>query len=192
MARLKFEDIDEWTPSSISIVDVPAHPLCQFEIYDDDEEFVKKSIDINGEIMVEQNPQEEQMVSGPVSFFKDLLNRNVGKADEKPPVEPPKENPVDDISELKARIEKLEKEVDELKKTDESKEEKQKEDDENLASGAVAKSDDAPEDKSEEKPVENIVENAVSKSLDPDMISSETSEKSLLERAGRNSNGMTW
>ena len=46
MSRLTFQDIDEWTPSSISIVDVPAHPLCKFEVYDDDEEFVKKSIEI--------------------------------------------------------------------------------------------------------------------------------------------------
>ena len=188
MARLKFEDIDEWTPSSISIVDVPAHPLCQFEIYDDDEEFVKKSIEIDGEIMVEQNPQEEQMVSGPVSFFKDLLNRNVGKADEKTPVEPPKEEPLN-MAELEARIEKLEKAVKELQKPDSAEEEK-KEEGVNPTPEAVAKSEeDIPPAENEPK---EIVEDAVSKSLDPDMISSETSEKSLLERTGRKSNGMTW
>ena len=54
MARLKFKDIGEWTPSSISIVDEPSHPLCHFEVYEDDDEYVKKSIDITGsEIMVE-------------------------------------------------------------------------------------------------------------------------------------------
>lgn len=46
MARLKFKDINEWTPSSISIVDEPSHPLCHFEVYEDDDEYVKKSIDI--------------------------------------------------------------------------------------------------------------------------------------------------
>ena len=82
MSRLKFEDIDEWTPSSISIVDVPAHPLCKFEVYEDDEEFVKKSIEIDeGEIMEESKPQiEEPMVHAPVSFFEKLLGRTVGKA----------------------------------------------------------------------------------------------------------------
>lgn len=54
MARLKFKDINEWTPSSISIVDEPSHPLCHFEVYEDDEEYVKKSIDITGsEIMAD-------------------------------------------------------------------------------------------------------------------------------------------
>lgn len=73
MARLKFKDIGEWTPSSISIVDEPSHPLCHFEVYEDDDEYVKKSIDITGsEIMVESTTNdsttEEARVSVSESF----------------------------------------------------------------------------------------------------------------------------
>ena len=39
---LKFKDIDKWKPTSISIVDKPSHPLAVFEVYEDDEEFIKK------------------------------------------------------------------------------------------------------------------------------------------------------
>ena len=38
---LEFKDITDWTPSTISIVDVPYHPLAYFEVYENDEEFVK-------------------------------------------------------------------------------------------------------------------------------------------------------
>ena len=39
---LKFKDIKDWKPSTISIVDQPSHPMAVFEVYEDDEEFVKK------------------------------------------------------------------------------------------------------------------------------------------------------
>lgn len=193
MTRLKFEDIDEWTPSSISIVDVPAHPLCRFEVYEDDEEYVKKSIEINeGEFMEEQNPQiEEPMVQAPVSFFEKLLGRTVAKAVEEP--EPPKEEeekPEDDIiAKLEARIEKLEAKVAELEKEPEV--EKSEDESEEVAPGAVEKS----EGEGEAETTETIDEKKVvakSKSIDPDDISHSTTEETLLERAGRKSNGMTW
>lgn len=38
---LKFKDIKDWKPSTISIVDQPSHPMAVFEVYEDDEEFVK-------------------------------------------------------------------------------------------------------------------------------------------------------
>lgn len=195
MARLKFEDIDEWTPSSISIVDVPSHPLCKFEVYEDDEEYVKKSIEIDdGDIMVEPQ-QNEEMVSGPASFFKELLGRNVAKADEVPPAEPAKEeNKKPD--DLEARIAKLEERISKLE--NEQKEEKPEE----PAPGAVAKSDseagesegEAPSEEVPEEQNEEIIDETevVSKSIDPDLVETGTSEKSLVERAGRNTNGMTW
>lgn len=41
---LKFKDIKDWKPSTISIVDQPSHPMAVFEVYENDEEFVKKYI----------------------------------------------------------------------------------------------------------------------------------------------------
>lgn len=193
MTRLKFEDIDEWTPSSISIVDVPAHPLCRFEVYEDDEEYVKKSIEINeGEFMEEQNPQiEEPMVQAPVSFFEKLLGRTVAKAVEEP--EPPKEEeekPEDDIlAKLEARIEKLEAKVAELEKEPEV--EKSEDDSEDVAPGAVEKSEGEGE-AAETETIDDEKVVAKSKSIDPDDISHSTTEETLLERAGRKANGMTW
>ena len=200
--RLKFDDIDEWTPSSISIVDEPAHPLCKFEVYEDDEEYVKKSIEINeGEMMVE-NPQSEPKVEVSESFFERLLGKAVGKADEVPPAEPEEEEKPDD---LEARIAKLE---DRLAKIES---ELKKDEPQDPAPGAVAKSDgeagegeaesesesegeeEAEEETSNEDEEKLIDESeAVSKSLDPDLIETGSSEKSLVERAGRNTNGMTW
>lgn len=197
MTRLKFNDIDEWTPSSISIVDVPAHPLCRFEVYEDDEEYVKKSIEINeGEDMEKQNPQiEEPMVQAPVSFFERLLGRTVAKAVED---EPPKEEEKAD-SDILARIEKLEKRVAELEK---EPEEKPKENENEPAPGAVAKSEGEGESEGEaqaaetEETTEEIIDEkevvAKSKSIDPDNIHYTDSSETLLERTGRNRNGMTW
>ena len=41
---LKFKDIKDWKPSTISIVDQPSHPMAVFEVYENDEEFVDKTI----------------------------------------------------------------------------------------------------------------------------------------------------
>lgn len=194
MVKLKFDDIDEWTPSSISIVDEPAHPLCKFEVYEDDEEYVKKSIEINdGEMMVEQNTQnEEPMVQAPVSFFEKLLGRTVAKAEEVPEVsEKPKEEPKEDIvAALEKRIESLEKKVAKLE--GQAKEEKPEEEaKEEPVKGAVAKSEGETGD---EVVGEEILdtEEVVTKSIDPDTITITSSEETLLERTGRKTNGMTW
>ena len=194
MSRLKFGDINEWTPSSISIVDEPAHPLCKFEVYEDDEEYVKKSIEIQeGEMMVEENPQshEEPMVQAPVSFFERLLGRTVGKAIDEIPEKPPeKEEKVD--SALEERIAKLESRVAELEK------DKKKPDDEedDPAPGAVTKSEGEAGEGEEATPEDKVIDEeevvAKSKSLDPDTITIDSTDKSLMERTGRKSNGMTW
>lgn len=199
MGKLRFEDINEWTPSSISIVDEPSHPCCHFEVYHDDEEYVKKSIEINeGEMMVEnpQNQEQEPMVHAPVSFFEKLLQRTVGKSVDEVPKPPVKEEKPD--SNLEARIAALEEKVAKLEKAEEKpKDEKEKE----PAPGAVAKSEGESSEaeattKTEEAEEKIIDENEVvakSKSIDPDTVApSATSEKSLVERAGRNANGMSW
>lgn len=41
MGRLHFRDINDWTPASISIIDKPYHPLATFELYENDDEFIK-------------------------------------------------------------------------------------------------------------------------------------------------------
>ena len=42
---LKFKDIGkDWKPTSISIVDKPSHPMAVFEVYEDDDEFIKFKI----------------------------------------------------------------------------------------------------------------------------------------------------
>jgi hypothetical protein len=199
---LKFDDIDEWTPSSISIVDEPSHPCCHFEVYLDDEEYVKKSIEINeGESMVNENqPTEEPMVQAPVSFFERLLGRTVAKAEEVPE-EPPK--PPEEKSDLEARIEKLEARIAKLESAAKSEEESE------TAPGAVTKSEGEAEGEAEGETSEEATEEETatteedetvdeeevvvkSKSIDPDLVSTTSTDKSLVERAGRNTNGMTW
>lgn len=196
--RLMFDDIDEWTPSSISIVDEPFHPLCHFEVYEDDDEYVKKSIEINdGEIMVNEQPEEkEQMVSGPASFFKEIFGKNVAKSEEVPPAQKKEEEP-----EEESEILKLLRSFDErLKKLEEK--EKPTEPVKDAVVKSEGESEEASEEESEEEETteteetEETVdeEEVVTKSIDPDLARSEmsTSEKSFCERMGRNENGMTW
>jgi len=208
MGKLKFDDIDDWTPSSISIVDEPSHPLCHFEVYNDDEEYIKKSIEIeNGEMMVEEKPQtiEEPKVEVSESFLERILGRAVGKSVEEVPPKPeekPEEKPDLEakVKELEARIAKLEEAA------------KPKEEEKETAPGAVTKSEGeaaaegetseaseteatetADETTSEEEIVDEEEVVVKSKSIDPDtIITAGESDKSLVERAGRNTNGMSW
>lgn len=207
--RLKFKDVDDWTPSSISIVDEPFHPLCKFEVYENDDEFIAKSIEIQneGEIMVDKTPdisEPEQMVSGPVSFFKDLLNRNVAKSDEIPPQPTKKEEEDEEITNddiMKAiksfdeRLSKLEKQED----NDPEEEDKKKQGE--PVKDAIQKSEgetgeetetDEPSDDDEEESVDD--QKVITKSVDPDMARSSQieSEKNFCQRMGRNENGMSW
>ena len=71
MGRLNFNDIADWTPTSISIVDRPDHPLAVFEVYEDDDEFVKKSINIDDNMSNEENMKDET-ISISQSFFEKL------------------------------------------------------------------------------------------------------------------------
>lgn len=188
MSRLNFKDIgDDWTPSAISIVDSPDHPLAVFEVYEDDEEFVKKSLNLEGENMVEEK-HEEQIVSGPVSFFEKLLGKtsSVVVKSEEQPVEPPVKQPeknnnenevLEAIQKIDAKIDKIDERVTKLEKGEEQKEPKE-----------------GPEEDPEEDPKKNPTEGVVTKSseVDPDKVTVTKSEKTLYERMGRNANGMTW
>lgn len=181
MGKLNFKDIgDDWTPSAISIVDSPDHPLAVFEVYEDDEEFVKKSLNIEGENMVEEK-HEEQIVSGPVSFFEKLLGKTNGVVvkSEETPAEPPVKQPeknnesedkvLEAIQKIDAKIDKIDERVTKLEKGDEKEEPK-------------------------EAPEKNPTEGVVTKSceVDPDDLTVTKSEKTVYERMGRNANGMTW
>lgn len=211
MGRLKFKDIDEWTPSSISIVDKPDHQLAYFEVYENDEEYVKKSIEIKkGEIMSEQNPQKENieqegMVTAPVGFFEKLFGGLVTKSTE-PLNDVLSQNSESDTEKILAAIADVKKDVksiDERVSKLEGEETKEDEPDEEPAPGAVNKNkeDSAKEDdknkKEDKKPTKDTVVDtssvvAKSQALDPDNSKVTTSDKSLMERVGRNHNGMTW
>ena len=192
--RLKFDDIDDWTPSSISIVDEPFHPLCKFEVYEDDEEYVKKSIEINeGETMVDQTTKidETEMVSGPASFFEKLLGRNVAKSEELPPQEPPKKEEeevtnADIMKAIKSIDERVTKLEEEKKATEPVKDAVQKSEGE--TEGEETTEETTP---TEEQTVDE--EEVITKSIDPDLVNpTSQSEQSFCKRMGRDDNGMTW
>ena len=84
---LEFKDIGEWTPSTISIVDVPYHPLAYFEVYENDEEFVKKFKETKVNNM-SNNPNGEKTVTVSEGFIEGLINKAVAKMKSEPPVEP--------------------------------------------------------------------------------------------------------
>ena len=213
MARLKFKDINEWTPSSISIVDEPSHPLCHFEVYEDDDEYVKKSIDITGsEIMAEPTGKanEEGRVSVSESFLEKLLGKSITKSTEppaEPPAQPPKPNNGDKSAaeKIMEKLEAMDKKIDALDgrvsklETDKDPEPPKDGDEGNPAPGAVGKNDDSNNQGNDPEPPED--NNAVldtrtviakSQELDPDNSTVSTTNDSFMKRTGRNSKGMTW
>ncbi len=208
MARLTFKDINEWTPSSISIVDEPSHPLCHFEVYEDDEEYVKKSIDITGsEIMTEgQNPSttEEGRVSVSESFLEKLLGRSIIKSTEpsEPPAQTPAKNDGNSAAEkIMAKLDEMDKKIGAIdgrvSKLEKGEDPEPNDEGNNgdPAPGAVGKNDDDSEGNTPNHTdgvldTKNVV--AKSQELDPDNSTISTTTDSFMKRAGRNSNGMTW
>lgn len=194
--RLLFDDIDEWTPSSISIVDEPFHPCCHFEVYEDDEEYVKKSIQIDGEIMSDtQNTEPKVEVSE--GFLERLLGRSIMKSDdevEKEDEAPSYEELAAKIDALEARIAKLEeanaKEAEE-KPAEPVKDAVQKSEGETGEASETSEAEETTEETEEEDEVVDA-EEVVTKSIDPDLVITDSTEKTLNERTGRKSNGMTW
>lgn len=214
MGRLNFKDIgDDWTPSAISIVDIPDHPLAVFEVYENDEEFVKKSIDISEvENMTNKNNnidvdigEDTQMVSGPVSFFERLLDKVVTKSTEPPagsiPQEQPEKNNEITNEQIMAKLESLEKRMNELEKEKNNDTVTKQQENNNVdpVPGTVTKqqennnikNNNTADNNANNDPTENVV--TKSRQVDPDSELVVTkSSKTLMERLGRDENGMTW
>lgn len=203
MGRLNFKDIgDDWTASAISIVDIPDHPLAVFEVYESDEEFVEKSIEISEVKNMTKNNMDEntQMVSGPASFFNNILDsvgKVVTKSTEPPePPEPPKKNKEAVTNEqIMEKLESLDKRVTELEKEG-TVTKQQGNDNADPVPGTVTK-----QQKNNNNPTNNTDNNAdptnnvvtKSRQIDPDEELVVTkSSKTLMERLGRDENGMTW
>lgn len=126
---LTFRDIDKWKPASISIVDYPSHPMAVFEVYEDDEEFIRKFIDGDESMTNNNNVNGDGKVSISEKFFEKLLGGGVSKAE---PVEPPVREPVrkpepkkEEDDDLEKRVSTLEEKLDQvielLKKEPEAK-----------------------------------------------------------------------
>ena len=202
---LKFKDIKDWKPSTISIVDQPSHPMAVFEVYENDEEFVKKYITPEEvEVMTkEDNWKNNLQVSE--GILEKLINGLVAKFEPQEPKPPAQNNnePVEDENKILEAIGKIDKRLDTMDaritklEGGEKPPEPPKED---PVPGAVKKSE-PPKDNGgwEVKGDTTItadgavnIDATVSKSIDPDLAKGNASEKSFLERMGRNSNGMTW
>lgn len=202
---LKFKDIKDWKPSTISIVDQPSHPMAVFEVYEDDEEFVKKYITLEEvEVMTkEDNGKNNVQVSE--GILEKLINGLVAKSEPQEPTELPAQNnePVEDENKILEAIGKIDKRLDTMdaritKLEGGEKPPEPPKDDPVL--GAVKKSEPPKDDDGGEVKVDTTItaegavnpDATVSKSIDPDLAKVNASEKSFLERMGRNSNGMTW
>ena len=188
---LKFKDIKDWKPSTISIVDQPSHPMAVFEVYENDEEFVKKYITPEDKVEVmtkEDNGKNNVQVSE--GILEKLINGLVAKSEPQEPTEPPAQNnePVEDENKILEAIGKIDKRLDTMDaritklEGGEKPPEPPKDDD-----GGEVKVDTTITAEGAVNP-----DATVSKSIDPDLAKGNASEKSFLERMGRNSNGMTW
>lgn len=196
---LKFKDIKDWKPSTISIVDQPSHPMAVFEVYENDEEFVKKYITPEEvEVMTKEDNGKNNV---PVSegILEKLINGLVAKS------EPPAQNnePVENENKILEAIGKIDKRLDTMDaritklEGGEKPPEPPKDD---PVPGAVKKSEPPKDDDGGEVKVDTTItaegavnpDATVSKSIDPDLAKGNASEKSFLERMGRNIRGMTW
>lgn len=198
---LKFKDIKDWKPSTISIVDQPSHPMAVFEVYEDDEEFVKKYItpEDKVEVMTKED-NEKNNVQFSEGIFEKLINGLVAKSE--PPVQNNNE-PVEDENKILEAIGKIDKRLDTMDaritklEGGEKPPEPPKDD---PVPGAVKKSEPPKDDDGGEVNVDTTITDegavnpdaTVSKSIDPDLAKGNASEKSFLERMGRNIRGMTW
>lgn len=213
MSRLHFRDINDWTPASISIVDKPYHPLAVFEVYENDEEFIKKYIDpknMEDEIMTGNNPAPvDDNITVSKSFFETLLDKVVGKSEPEPPAN---NDSGDDIG--KQILEKLVKIEENQAKTDErltaleNPEPIEPPKPEDEGEGEEAGEGEGETNESVELPLNDDgtldLENEVvakylprdytpkSQGVDPDMQRGSAPDKSFNARSGRDANGMSW
>ena len=194
---LQFKDIQDWKPSSISIVDKPAHPLAVFEVYEDDDEFIRKYKPM---VNIMSEKEQENNVTISESFFEKLFGGLVSKSEsttppEKPPVKKGNDNGSnekdedtlnveEEIAKVNARLDEFDKRLSILENPE--KEQKNSNDSEDVAPGAVKKSEE-----SDVIDDNNVVKK--SKSLDPDLSSvNHKPTKSFMERIGRSEDGMKW
>lgn len=139
-------------------------------------------------------------------IFEKLINGLVAKSEPPEPTEPPVQNnnePVEDENKILEAIGKIDKRLDTMDaritklEGGEKPPEPPKDD---PVPGAVKKSEPPKDDDGGEVNVDTTItaegavnpDATVSKSIDPDLAKGNASEKSFLERMGRNSNGMTW
>lgn len=203
---LKFKDIKDWKPSTISIVDQPSHPMAVFEVYEDDEEFVKKYITPEEVEVMTKEDDGKNNVQVSEGILEKLINGLVAKFEPQEPTEPPAQNnnePVEDENKILEAIGKIDKRLDTMDARITKLEGREKPPEppkEDPVPGAVKKSEPPKDNGGGEVKVDTTItadgavnpDATVSKSIDPDLAKGNASEKSFLERMGRNSNGMAW
>ena len=217
---LQFRDITDWTPASISIVDKPSHPLAVFEVYENDNEFIKKYIDpqMEDDSMAQNNnpaPAAGETIPVSGSFFEKLFDKVIAKSE-----------PVSEDDTNKEILEKLNAIEENQKKTDErltaletpeptTPEPTPGKEDKNDNGEGETKNNDG-KDGDESNPIAETVElplnddgtlnlddaavakylpknyTPTSQGVDPDLQRGTPSDKSFNERTGRDSNGMSW
>ena len=218
MARLHFGDIGDWTPATISIIDKPYHSLATFEVFENDDDFIKKYIEpkeVNN--MTQESNNNNVVVSD--SFFERLLDKIVFKNE---PITPEPSNKDDSNKEILDKLNEIEenqkatnKRLDALENPEPSEptpaagEGNTDEGNENNENNEITEGDEG-ENKPEtvELPLNSDgtldMENSVvakylptptggsSQGIDPDLTRTSKATKSFNERSGRDSNGMSW
>ena len=213
MSRLHFRDIQDWTPASVSIVDKPYHPLAVFEVYEDDDEFIKKfSNPQEVNVMTQNNPTpgnagDNVTVSG--GFLERLLDRVVAKNEPTPDEDPTTKKILEKLNTIEENQAKANERLDALENPEGDPAEPPAESNnaEGDTEGDPAEPPAEPEMKTVELPLNSDgtldMENEVvakylpsgngnSQSVDPDLTITPRTDKSFNERSGRNSNGMSW
>ena len=209
MTRLHFRDIQDWTPASISIVDKPYHPLAVFEVYEDDDEFIKKYTN-EVDIMTNNNTPasgDNVVVNG--SFMERLIDKLVAKNDPAPNEDSLSKEILEKLDAIEKNQAKTDERLDALENQEPADPEPPAEPEGNDGNndGEPAEPPAEPEGQTVELPLNSDgtldMENEVvakylpsgngnSQSVDPDLTITPKTDKSFNERSGRNSNGMTW
>lgn len=193
---LKFKDIDKWKPTSISIVDKPSHPMAVFEVYEDDEDFIKKYSPINEvDNLSNQEEVKDETVTMSSSFFEKLFGGLVSKAEEPPKPEEEEAEEEIKLEDILAKLEAFEERISKLENPEEedvvAKSEEGTDDGETEGQEEDATEEDEDDDEEEEKPLDDMVKK--SKEVDPDLNKgSSAPTESLMKRIGRTEDGMKW
>lgn len=189
---LKFKDIDTWKPTSISIVDKPSHPMAVFEVYEDDDEFIKKYVQKEELNLSEQENKSEETVTMSSSFFERIFSGLIFKSEPAPEDKKIEGAATDEVTiedvmkridSLDERFSKVEDTVAELKEEVGVLKEEEPEDKE-------PETKDSENKKNSDPDLNDMVKK--SKGVDPDLNQSEVPHESLMSRIGRSEDGMKW